>query len=205
MKMLKSYLLFCLCLLTLSGNAQDYKTSVSAQLNPGLATMFNPFIGFYTNNRLALSGGLTVKQRITAKKIYLETGVLFSDKGSGGKIPFTDVAGNPINEQRYRMHSYFITVPLNIIFHFRKFYAGVGPSFNYGVYQTSKLGSMKLISQKMQSPFNTMFGSQLMLGMEQSLTERIFVNAEVNMANTFGTTRYFNYGLGVGVNYILSK
>jgi hypothetical protein len=197
--------IFILHLLMISTclSAQNYNSSIGIKYNPGIATLYNPFIKGMSYYRFSQSGGIELS-RLISDKFYLETGLFLYDRGYKVDQHYTDNNGNYIGINTSIETQYYLTLPFNLKYKQNGFYFGAGPNINYYLARRFYYNGDLISKQKVPQSDNIIFGAQAFLGYEMKLSARYLLTVDAFINPTL-EPRFMNYGLGVGVRYILEQ
>lgn len=172
-------------------------------------------------NRMGYTGGVTLSYHISPK-IFLSSGVLFSQKGYHSKpiyLTYRHISGQTKNRTASYIRTYdYIDIPIHLRYAFgnRKLQFIAGAGLNLNILLDSREERMikeenfyqKLNTTKVYTPIN--LSPMVSVGVNYQLTPKINIMAEPTFRhqilknNEYRLTEYlFNYGLNVSAFYKL--
>ncbi|MEI6853019.1 MAG: hypothetical protein WCL06_09255, partial [Bacteroidota bacterium] len=116
----------------------------------------------------------------------------------------TDEYGNPTGTLRFKEMNYFLSLPVSLIYKFKGFYVGAGLNINYYLTRRFVVDGKLITTEKISDLDNITFGAQFSLGYELKLPKQFLMTFDAYANPTF-KYRYLNYGIGVGLKYIICK
>lgn len=195
---MRLHLLLIVCLISGLSFCQNRSTSIGYKLSPGISSYHYEYFPWWENCRLSIQTGIEVEHQINSF-LSLETGLYFIDRGPGFTMTTTDNQGNPIGEQSVKDHFLFLEVPLVVDFTLKNFYIGAGIGLNYYVLHRLYLdGELFGVDRTHFDDIN--YSWQSHIGYNLKLAKKWNLETELSYNKQIGTA-YFNFGVGVGLEY----
>ncbi len=216
--------LFCLFVNT---NAQEIKLGV--KLLPGITKGFTASANNYLSSsefdslrqsRLTFNYGITLNYQIEESKLFIESGLFYSNRGSLIKgFTTTYIYGSQGFGYMFRetksdiyIYDYYLTAPILFGYKYKYFYASVGPTFGYNIFRkwVWTLEENKIYYDRWkESRFinNVSVGMDLNIGTEINLSKKFDLIFECgfeisNFKNEDGEIIYYkNAEFGICLNY----
>jgi len=185
---------------------QNYNTAIGIKLSPGIATYYIKDIDINLS-RFSTNAGIEVTQRIYKDKLFIETGLCIFDRGFKENKHIIDDYGVDWGLRKRKEFYYYLNLPISLKFKYKGFFVGTGPNINYNIANRT---SCKLDGEQMVSTDNSdesvpfLFGGQFFLGYELKLSNKFIISSDGYFNSTFKGP-LINYGLDIGLKYILSN
>lgn len=183
--------------------SQDNRTYIGVNFYP---TSANQLTATSSPNLLRFSYdfGLNIRQELTHRKLYLETGLKTINRGYGYTVDVLNLQGKKFGEYHYQIHKKYVSLPLLVGAKLNSFYFELGPSIDY-LYADQIFNKGKwTTSTESDTPFN--FSGNLSFGalIEPKTSRRLLFNIGA-YANITLFKQYVNAGLKIGVKYRVKK
>jgi hypothetical protein len=183
---------------------QDSITTIGIKINSGVASIYNSLDKNINFSRFSTNAGLEIRHGLFKNKIFIESGLNFIDRGYKVNQQTIDINGNNIELMKSKEIEYYLSLPIIVSYKFKGIFIGAGPNINYFLARRFIVDG-KLISADSSYQKNTIiFGGQCFLGYEMGLSDNLLISFDGYVNLTF-KVHFINYGLGIGLKYILIK
>ena len=232
MNFMKTILILLFSVPFVNLNGQESRFSIGIKALPGLTkglthtNLTNSFLNDskYDTSRFArptLNYGIAFNYQIIPSKLFIETGLYYSSRGSVMKnYSKTYLTGSP-GQGGYTyyefktdilIYDYYLTLPLLFGYKYKSFYASIGPTFGYNLFK-----QWKYTSEAFKTIYDTWkqlgFFNNVSIGLDLNIGTAIKLNQKFdlileggfeisNFKNDQGQTFYYkNSEIGIGINY----
>jgi len=183
---------------------QDSTTTIGVNISPGVASVYNSKIKNVNFSRFSTSAGLEIKHGLYKNKIFIESGLNFIDRGYKINEQSIDINGNNFGFMNTKEIEYYLSLPITMSYKLKGLFIGAGPNINCFLARRFIVDGKLISTDSSYQRNKIIFGAQFLLGYEMRLSHNLLISFD-GYANLTFKVNFINYGLGIGIKYILIK